>query len=290
MSCCNPSTFTENNLVPMVLDTTTGLIRPLAQGEKISSMFLNAEGQSRQGQIQPTIHLQRAYFNLYQRLVALEKKYCECICNGESSMADKFLASVTQNGSVITFTMNDGQQWVINLPAATATPYITDVVRDADNIVVTRSDNESWTVPVCCRNAVLMWGSYTAGDPDFTGVTRTDFSDTPQNQFMHNEESAGSYTFALIDVITDSILAGSTEFTVEVVDNGTGFVPVVHFDPATGLGYVEIPDFGYSDEWDCKIVLKKFGVEVGYLAVTRTDSANNGQVYDAVFPADWTVV
>lgn len=72
--------FGENaTKVPMVLDTLTGQIRPLAPGEQISARFVEAPKFLNLGQVPPTIQLQKDYVALYQRLVGLEKKYCKCI-------------------------------------------------------------------------------------------------------------------------------------------------------------------------------------------------------------------
>lgn len=74
------SSFSNNaTKVPMVLDTLTGQIRPLAPGEQISARFVEAPKFLNLGQIPPTVQLQKDYVELYQRLIGLEKKYCECI-------------------------------------------------------------------------------------------------------------------------------------------------------------------------------------------------------------------
>lgn len=63
-----------------VYDAVTNQLRPLNWGEAIpgtecANAFCDSE-------IPVSEQMRKAYFSFHQRLTALEKKYCECICAG----------------------------------------------------------------------------------------------------------------------------------------------------------------------------------------------------------------
>ena len=79
MSCGCPPTIATSNLLPVIYDPVTKQVRPLAFGEKLpDGMCKNCERAN--AMALPTKQLQDAYYGLYQRLIKLEEKYCNCIC------------------------------------------------------------------------------------------------------------------------------------------------------------------------------------------------------------------
>lgn len=63
-----------------VYDPVTGQLRPLNWGEPIPGM--DCATAFCQSEIPSSKQMQDAYWSFHQRLTALEKKYCECICSG----------------------------------------------------------------------------------------------------------------------------------------------------------------------------------------------------------------
>lgn len=125
----NPWGASPGDPIPAVYDPVSGQLRPLGFGENLGNSNCNPCNEI-QGVLPSSKVMQDAYFDLQRRLVLLEQKYCQCVCDGAVVPGptpvgqDTYVVSSRFFNGELCLTLNNGAMICAGIPIPQVAPEI----------------------------------------------------------------------------------------------------------------------------------------------------------------------